>query len=44
MDKLIIGNKEFSSRLFIGTGKFSSNEIMGKAVLASETQMVNDEE
>jgi thiazole synthase len=40
MDKLIIGNKEFSSRLFLGTGKFSSNEIMKKAVVASGTEMV----
>ena len=28
MDKLIIGNREFSSRLFVGTGKFPSNELM----------------
>ena len=26
MDKLIIGGREFSSRLFVGTGKFRSNE------------------
>jgi thiazole synthase len=40
MDKLIIGGREFYSRLFIGTGKFSSNEMMGKAILASGTEMV----
>ena len=40
MDKLIISQKEFSSRLFLGTGKFSSNEIMEKAVIASGTEMV----
>jgi len=40
MDKLIIGNKAFSSRLFLGTGKFSSNKIMEKAILSSETEMV----
>ena len=40
MDKLIIGNREFSSRLFIGTGKFSSNAVMEKAILASGTEMV----
>jgi thiazole synthase len=40
MDKLIIGGREFSSRLFIGTGKFSSNEMMAKAILASDTEMV----
>ncbi|MDR0368786.1 MAG: thiazole synthase, partial [Bacteroidales bacterium] len=40
MKKLIIGGKEFTSRLFLGTGKFSSNEVMKQAILASETQMV----
>ncbi len=40
MKKLVIGGREFSSRLFVGTGKFSSNSIMREAILASETQMV----
>ena len=40
MDKLSIGNREFDSRLFVGTGKFSSNEIMGKAVAASASELV----
>lgn len=40
MEKLIIGGHEFSSRLFIGTGKFSSNEKMEEAISASGTQMV----
>lgn len=40
MDKLIIGNREFKSRLFVGTGKFRSNEDMEKAILASGTEMV----
>lgn len=39
-DKLIIGGKEFASRLFVGTGKFSSNEIMREAIIASGTNMV----
>ncbi len=39
-DNLIIGNREFSSRLFVGTGKFSSPEIMQKAIIASESQMI----
>lgn len=39
-DTLTIGGHEFSSRLFIGTGKFSSPETMLKAVLASESQMI----
>ena len=40
MKKLIIAGKEFSSRLFIGTGKFGSNPVMGKAVKASGSELV----
>lgn len=40
MDKLIIAGKEFSSRLFLGTGKFSSNHIMADAIKASGSEMV----
>jgi thiazole synthase len=40
MKKLVIAGKEFSSRLFMGTGKFSSNEVMSDAIEASGTQMV----
>ncbi len=40
MKKLIIAGKEFGSRLFLGTGKFNSNEIMEKAILASGSEMV----
>lgn len=40
MDKLIIGGREFNSRLFVGTGKFSSNEWMHKALVASGSEMV----
>lgn len=40
MSNLIIGNKEFTSRLFVGTGKFRSNELMADAIKASGTQMV----
>ncbi|MDD4829495.1 MAG: thiazole synthase, partial [Bacteroidales bacterium] len=40
MKKLTIAGKEFSSRLFLGTGKFPSNKIMGQAIIASGTQMV----
>lgn len=36
----MIGGKEFSSRLFLGTGKFSSNELMERAIVASGTEMV----
>ena len=40
MEKLIIGGRSFSSRLFVGTGKFSSNEVMRDAIIASGSQMV----
>ncbi len=40
MKDLIIGGKTFTSRLFVGTGKFSSNAVMEEAILASGTQMV----
>lgn len=40
MSNLIIGGREFSSRLFVGTGKFRSNDLMQKAIEASGTQMV----
>ncbi len=39
-DILKIGNREFTSRLFVGTGKFSSPEIMQQAIIASESQMI----
>ncbi|MCR5455547.1 MAG: thiazole synthase [Bacteroidales bacterium] len=40
MEKLIIGGREFSSRLFLGTGKFNSNELMSQSIKASGTEMV----
>lgn len=40
MNKLIIGGREFNSRLFVGTGKFSSNVLMEKAIMASGSEMV----
>ncbi|MEI6416599.1 MAG: thiazole synthase [Verrucomicrobiota bacterium] len=40
MNKLIIAGKEFSSRLFLGTGKFGSNEMMKNSIIASGTEMV----
>jgi thiazole synthase len=39
-NKLIIADKEFTSRLFVGTGKFSSTAQMQEAVLASESELV----
>lgn len=40
MDKLIIADREFDSRLLIGTGKFASNELMAKAIECSGTEIV----
>ncbi|MEG1562389.1 MAG: thiazole synthase [Bacteroides sp.] len=40
MEKLIIAGREFNSRLFLGTGKFNSNEAMEQSILASGTGMV----
>lgn len=39
-DTLKIGKREFTSRLFIGTGKFPSPEIMLESIKASESQMI----
>lgn len=39
-DILKIGPREFSSRLFVGTGKFPSSDLMQKAIIASESQMI----
>lgn len=40
MEKLVIAGREFDSRLFLGTGKFPSNELMQAAIAASGTEMV----
>ncbi|PTB96108.1 thiazole synthase [Marivirga lumbricoides] len=40
MDKLTIADREFQSRLFLGTGKFGSSAIMEEAVLASCSELV----
>ena len=40
MNELVIGGRRFGSRLFVGTGKFQSNEIMSEAIKASGTEMV----
>jgi thiazole synthase len=39
-DTLVIGGKEFSSRFFLGTGKFASKEMMREAIVRSGTQVV----
>lgn len=39
-DILKIGNREFTSRLFVGTGKFSSPDVMLEAIKASGSEMI----
>ena len=38
--KLKIGKYEFTSRLFVGTGKYPSMEIMAEAIESSVTEVV----
>ena len=40
MDPLVIAGREFTSRLFLGTGKFPSNAALRAAIEASGTEMV----
>jgi len=40
MQKLTIAGREFGSRLFLGTGKFSNHALMSQAIAASGTEMV----
>ncbi|MGB0932800.1 MAG: thiazole synthase [Lishizhenia sp.] len=40
MEKLKIGSLELTSRLFTGTGKFSSSKLMEEALLASGSELV----
>lgn len=39
-DSLVIAGKEFSSRLLAGTGKFSSHDLMARAIEASGAEIV----
>lgn len=39
-DILHIGGRDFTSRLFVGTGKFPSNKLMLEAILASGSEMI----
>src|SRR5215213_911420 len=39
-DPLVIAGREFSSRLFLGTGKFPSNASLAEAIVSSGTEMV----
>ena len=38
--KLKIADREFTSRLIVGTGKFASNDLMRDALIASGAEMV----
>lgn len=40
MSDLVIAGKKFGSRLFTGTGKFSSSELMKEALLESGSELV----
>ncbi len=40
MQTLKIADREFTSRLFLGTGKFGSNKMMRDAILASGSELV----
>lgn len=39
-DELIIADRKFGSRLLVGTGKFSSSQVMAEAIAASGTEIV----
>ena len=39
-DILRIGNRDFASRLFVGTGKFQSPDLMQQAIIASGSEMI----
>jgi thiazole synthase len=40
MDTLVVAGRAFTSRLLVGTGKFSSHAVMRDALLASEAEIV----
>ena len=39
-DVLLISGERFNSRLFVGTGKYSSSEVMRDSLEASRSEMV----
>ncbi|MGH9165772.1 MAG: thiazole synthase, partial [Acidimicrobiales bacterium] len=39
-DPLVIAGRSFGSRLFLGTGKFASNELLSATIAACATEMV----
>lgn len=40
MKPLTLGGREFNSRLFVGTGKFASPQLMLNAIIASQSEMI----
>ena len=40
MEKLTIADKTFNSRLFTGTGKFASSQLMEESLVASGSELV----
>lgn len=40
VDRYRVGSFEFSSRLFVGTGKYASYELMEASIVASESEVV----
>ena len=40
MDEFKLGNKEFNSRLLLGTGKFSSPEVMKESLVSAACEIV----
>ena len=40
MDKLVIGGVEFESRLFIGTGKYPSKDVIEQVAIGSESELI----
>ena len=40
LDKLVIGNKEFNSRLILGTGKYKTVETTINSILSSQCEIV----
>ena len=40
MDKLVLGGIKFNSRLLIGTGKYSSNDMLPKVIESSSSEII----
>ena len=40
MDRLVLGEHKFNSRLLIGTGKYGSNEILPKVIKESNSEII----